>query len=69
MPIPWETTVPSFYILVRFTDDFLAQEFTNALHIFTAWINLDFGIEACFYNAMVAVCVPSIYYKPLTTVH
>ena len=31
---------------------FLPVESTDALSVFIAWINLDFGIEACFYNGM-----------------
>ena len=31
---------------------FLPVEPTNAFSIFIAWLNLDFGIETCFYNEM-----------------
>ena len=31
---------------------FLPVESTNPLSVFIAWLNLDFGIEACFYNGM-----------------
>ena len=31
---------------------FLPLESTNALSVFIAWLNLDFGIETCFYNGM-----------------
>ena len=31
---------------------FLPVESTDALSIFIAWLNLDFGIETCFYNGM-----------------
>ena len=31
---------------------FLPQESTDVLSIFIAWLNLDFGIETCFYNGM-----------------
>ena len=31
---------------------FLPVESTNAFSIFIAWLNLDFGIETCFYNGM-----------------
>ena len=31
---------------------FLPLESTNVLSIFIAWLNLDFGIEACFYNEL-----------------
>ena len=31
---------------------FLPVESTNALSVFIAWLNLDFGIETCFYNGM-----------------
>ena len=31
---------------------FLPVESTDGLSVFIAWINLDFGIEACFYNGM-----------------
>ena len=31
---------------------FLPVESTDALSVFIAWINLDFGIETCFYNGM-----------------
>ena len=30
----------------------LPVEFTNGFSIFIAWLNLDFGIETCFYNGM-----------------
>ena len=33
---------------------FLPVESTNALSVFIAWLNLDFGIEACFYDGMTA---------------
>ena len=42
----------TIFLPVRSTDDFLPQELTNALYVFIAWINLDFGIEACFYDGM-----------------
>ena len=31
---------------------FLQVESTNPFSVFIAWLNLDFGIEACFYNGM-----------------
>ena len=31
---------------------FLPVETTDALSVFIAWLNLDFGIESCFYNGM-----------------
>ena len=31
---------------------FLPVESTDAFTVFIAWLNLDFGIEACFYNGM-----------------
>ena len=31
---------------------FLPVESTNAVSIFIAWLNLDFGIETCFYNGL-----------------
>ena len=31
---------------------FLPQESTDALSVFIAWLNLDFGIEVCFYDGM-----------------
>ena len=31
---------------------FLSVDSTNAFSIFIAWLNLDFGIETCFYNGM-----------------
>ena len=31
---------------------FLPVESTNPFSVFIAWLNLDFGIEACFYNGM-----------------
>ena len=31
---------------------FLPVESTNAFSVFIAWLNLDFGIETCFYNGM-----------------
>ena len=31
---------------------FLPVESTNAFSIFIAWLNLDFGIQTCFYNGM-----------------
>ena len=31
---------------------FLPVESTDALSVFIAWINLDFGIETCFYNGL-----------------
>ena len=31
---------------------FLPVESTDAFSVFTAWLNLDFGIETCFYNEM-----------------
>ena len=31
---------------------FLPVESTDTLSVFIAWINLDFGIETCFYNGM-----------------
>ena len=31
---------------------FLPMESTDALSIFIAWLNLDFGIETCFYNGL-----------------
>ena len=31
---------------------FLPVESTNLLSLFIAWLNLDFGIETCFYNGM-----------------
>ena len=31
---------------------FLPNGFTNGLTVFLAWLNLDLGIEACFYNGM-----------------
>ena len=31
---------------------FLPVESTDALSVFIAWVNLDFGIETCFYNGM-----------------
>ena len=31
---------------------FLPVQSTDALSVFTAWLNLDFGIETCFYNGM-----------------
>ena len=31
---------------------FLPQESTDPLSVFIAWLNLDFGIETCFYNGM-----------------
>ena len=31
---------------------FLPVETTNILSVFIAWLNLDFGIESCFYNGM-----------------
>ena len=31
---------------------FLPVKSTNPLSVFIAWVNLDFGIEACFYNGM-----------------
>ena len=31
---------------------FLPVESTDALSVFIAWLNLDFGIETCFYNEM-----------------
>ena len=40
---------------------------TKGLSVIIAWINLDFGIETCFYNGMnaqqnmAAVCVPCMY--------
>ena len=33
---------------------FLPVESTDALSVFIAWINLDFGIKKCFYNGMTA---------------
>ena len=33
---------------------FLPVESTDALSVFIAWINLDFGIKTCFYNGMTA---------------
>ena len=46
---------------------FLPVKSTDALSVFIAWLNLDFGIETCFYNGMDAYSktwlqfVPSIY--------
>ena len=51
----------TIFLPVRSTDVFLPQELTNTLHIFIAWINLDFGIETCFYNGMDAY---SLYHLP-----
>ena len=31
---------------------FIPVQSTDALSAFTAWLNLDFGIETCFYNGM-----------------
>ena len=31
---------------------FLPMKFTDALSMLIAWLNLDFGIETCFYNGM-----------------
>ena len=31
---------------------FLPVESTNAISVFIAWLNLDFGIETCFYNGL-----------------
>ena len=31
---------------------FLPEKSTNAFSVFIAWLNLDFGIETCFYNGM-----------------
>ena len=31
---------------------FLPVKSTDALSVFIAWLNLDFGIETCFYNGM-----------------
>ena len=31
---------------------FLPQSETNVLTVFVAWLNLDLGIETCFYNSM-----------------
>ena len=31
---------------------FLQVETTDALSVFIAWLNLDFGVESCFYNGM-----------------
>ena len=31
---------------------FLPQSKTNVLTVFVAWLNLDFGIQTCFYNGM-----------------
>ena len=31
---------------------FLPVRSTNALSVFIAWLNLDFGIETCFYDGM-----------------
>ena len=31
---------------------FLPVETTDALSVFIAWLNLDFGVESCFYNGM-----------------
>ena len=31
---------------------FLPVESPDALSVFIAWLNLDFGIETCFYNGM-----------------
>ena len=31
---------------------FLPMESTDALSVFIAWLNLDFGIETCFYNGL-----------------
>ena len=31
---------------------FLPQSDTNVLTVFVAWLNLDFGIQTCFYNGM-----------------
>ena len=31
---------------------FLPQSETNVLTVFVAWLNLDFGIQTCFYNGM-----------------
>ena len=31
---------------------FLPEECGNPFSIFTAWLNIDFGIETCFYNGM-----------------
>ena len=31
---------------------FIPVESTNAFNVFLAWLNLDFGIETCFYNGM-----------------
>ena len=45
---------------------FLPVESTNAFSIFIAWLNLDFGIETCFYNGMDVysktwLCLCSLY--------
>ena len=47
---------------------FLPVEYTDAFSIFIAWLNLDLGIETCFYNGLDASkkwlqfnCVPTIY--------
>ena len=42
----------TMFLPAESTDAFLPQEFTNALYIFITWINLDFGVQACFYNGM-----------------
>ena len=31
---------------------FISAESTDALSVFVAWLNLDFGIETCFYNGL-----------------
>ena len=31
---------------------FLPVKSTNAFSVFIAWLNLDFGIETCFYDGM-----------------
>ena len=45
---------------------FLPVESTDALSVFIAWLNLDFGIETCFYDGlqqnMAAICVSFIHY-------
>ena len=35
---------------------FLPVKSTDALSVFIAWLNLDFGIETCFYNGMDVYC-------------
>ena len=36
---------------------FLPEEPTSVFSVFIAWLNLDFGIETCFYNGLDDMCM------------